>query len=137
MTGWASGLNQPVSPTLLGRSDRRRGPRWSVGSKFFAILAVVGICIVGVVGVGVLGLERSSAQSRELFSDSVTQSQLASELHGAVDDAAGATRDLTIPGVLPGREIELVTELTNVLIPQVSEKMNALTREATENMRSS
>ena len=116
---------RPVPSIPSGRS----GVRWSVGRKFFLILAVVGVCIVGVVGVGVLGFERLSAQARALFSDSVTQSQLASELHGAVDDAGEATRELTIPGVLPGRVIELDAELTNVLIPAVSEALAALTRQ--------
>ena len=117
--------SRPVRSIPSGRS----GVRWSVGRKFFLILAVVGVCIVAVVGVGVLGLGRLSAQARALFSDSVTQSQLASELHGAVDDAGEATRELTIPGVLPGRVIELDSELTNVLIPNVSEAMAALTRQ--------
>ncbi len=122
------------APSRPARSipSGRSGVRWSVGRKFFLILAVVGVCIVGVVGVGVLGLERLSGQARALFSDSVTQSQLASELHGAVDDAGDATRELMIPGVLPGRVIELGAELTNVLIPRVSETLAALGREVTD-----
>ncbi len=110
----------------------RFGVGWSVGRKFFLILAVVGVCIIGVVGVGVVGLERLSAQARALFGDSVTQSQLASALHGAVDDAGEATREVTFPGVLPGRVIELDAELTNVLIPNVSEAIAALAREVND-----